>query len=116
MRQNHETIYASELCRVGTSAFADFTRKGKTLYMHVYFWPGQTVALGGLTTKVKSARLFARNQNIDFHQDEFRVRFTGLPTTAPDQPLTTLAIECEGEPLQDMENIRVHRSRTSMYG
>lgn len=116
MRQNHETIYASELCRVGTSAFADFTRKGKTLYMHVYFWPGQTVALGGLTTKVKSARLFATNQNIDFHQDEFRVRFTGLPTTAPDQPLTTLAIECEGEPLQDMENIRVHRSRTSMYG
>ena len=39
----------SETCQPRRSAFASFTRKGNTLYMHVHFWPGTTVALGGLT-------------------------------------------------------------------
>jgi len=111
MRRNSESIYGSEPCRVGTSSYADFTRKGNTLFMHMYFWPGETVAVSGLMTRVKSARLFAANRAIDFQQDQFRVRFKGLPQDAPDQPVTTLAIECEGEPVQNTEFVRRERQR-----
>lgn len=111
MSRNSATIYGSDPCRVGSSNFAGFTRKGNTLYMHVYFWPGDTVALGGLTTSVKSARLFATNEPVKFEQEKFRVRFTGLPKDAPDHPVTTIAIECESEPVQDTRAIRNNRPR-----
>ena len=114
MQRNGETIYGSEVCRANTSSYADFTRKGNTLYMHVYFWPGETVAISGLRTRVKSARLFASKQAVNFEQDRFRVRFTGLPADAPDQPVTTLAIECEGEPVQDTEFVRRERPRVGI--
>jgi alpha-L-fucosidase len=114
MQRNGETIYRSELCRANTSNYADFTRKGNTLYMHVYFWPGETVAISGLQTRVKSARLFASKRAVNFEQDRFRVRFSGLPVDAPDQPVTTLEIECEGEPVQNTEFVRRERSRAGI--
>ena len=114
MSRNSETIYAADVCQVDSSNFAGFTRKGNTLYMHVYFWPGDTIALGGLTTGVKSARLFATNQPVRFEQERFRVRFLGLPKEAPDQPATTIAIECESEPMQDTGAVRRERPRAGV--
>ena len=77
--------------------------------MHVHFWPGSTVALGGLRTKVKSARLFGSSQKVDFKQEDFRVQLTGLPERAPDELATVIEIECDGEPVQDMEWVRKER-------
>jgi alpha-L-fucosidase len=79
--------------------------------MHVHFWPGSTVALGGLTSQVKSARLLVGGKEIKFEQEKFRVRFTGLPEKAPDDPVTTIAIECDGEPHQDTGLVRRERPR-----
>ena len=61
--------------------------------------------------KVKSARLLATGKDVKFDQDDFRVRFTGLPVKAPDEPVTTLAIECDGEPRQDTNHVRKDRPR-----
>jgi len=113
MERNGATIYDSEPCQVARSNYALFTRKGNTLYIHVYYWPGETVAVGGLTTKVKSARLLASGKDVAFTQDGFRVRFTGLPAQAPDDPVTVIAAECDAEPAQDMIRIRKERPRTS---
>ena len=107
--RNAETIHATDRCQVSRSNYAGFTRQGNTLYMHVHFWPGETVAIGGLMTKVKSARLFASGHELKFEQGRFRVRFTGLPEEAPDHPVTTIAIECDSEPTQD--NLFVRRER-----
>src|ERR1700732_1264309 len=101
--RNGESIHTQDRCQPHHSNYAAFTRKGNTLYMHVYFWPGETVSLAGLKTGVKSARLLASGQQVKFQQDRFRVLFTGLPNEAPDQPVTTIAIECESEPLQDTD-------------
>jgi alpha-L-fucosidase len=106
-----ETIYAMPRCDVKSSLFANFTRKDNTLYMHVHFWPGSTVALGGLTTKVKSAKLLPGGKDVPFKQEDFRVQFTGLPEKAPDDPVSVIAIECESEPKQDEEAIRKNRAR-----
>jgi alpha-L-fucosidase len=44
-------------------------------------------------------------------QNEFRVRFTDLPAAAPDHPITTIAIECEGAPTQDTDFVRINKPR-----
>jgi alpha-L-fucosidase len=62
-------------------------------------------------TKVKSAKLVKTGETVAFTQDDFRVRFTGLPMEAPDHPLTTIAIECESEPHQDTNYVRVNKPR-----
>jgi alpha-L-fucosidase len=114
MSRNGDTIYGAEQCQVRHSEFAGFTRKGSTLYMHVHFWPGDTVALAGLRCNVKSARLFASGQPVKFDQERFRVRFTGLPSEAPDHPVTTIAIECDSEPIQDTGFVRRERPRNGV--
>jgi alpha-L-fucosidase len=69
------------------------------------------VSLGGLRSQVKSARLLASGKTVKFEQDPFRVRFVGLGEKAPDDPVTTLAIECDGEPKQDTDYVRKERPR-----
>jgi len=111
MERSGASIYQSEPCQPSRSEFAGFSRKGNTLYMHVHFWPGSTVALGGLTSQVKSARLLASGKEVKFEQEKFRVRFVDLPEKAPDDPVTTVAVECDGEPHQDMDWVRKERPR-----
>jgi alpha-L-fucosidase len=113
MARNGEAIYASDRCQPRRSNYASFTRKGSTLYMHVHFWPGGELAMCGLLVPVKSVRLLATGAPVRFEQDRLRVRFTGLPSAAPDQPVTTLAIECEGEPRQDQYVVRNERPRNT---
>jgi len=111
MARHGETIYRSEKCQPRQSTYANFSRHGNTLYMHVHFWPGSTVSLGGLRNKVTSARLVASGTEVKFDQDDFRVRFTGMPDKAADELVTTLAIGCDGEPYQDNLYVRSERPR-----
>ena len=111
MQRNGHTIYESDLCEVRDSDYATFTRRGNTLYMHVYFWPGDYVAISGLRTSVKSARLLANDQEVKFTQDKFQTKLIGLPVSAPDHPVTTIALECESEPTQDTQYVRINKPR-----
>jgi alpha-L-fucosidase len=112
MDHNGASIYDTDVCQPRRSNYASFTRNRETLYMHVHFWPGTIVALGGLKSKVRSARLLASGADVKFYQDPFRVRFINLPEKAPDDPVTTIAIECDGEPEQDTDFVRRERPRT----
>jgi alpha-L-fucosidase len=114
MANNGDTIYKAEICQPSRSNYASYTRTGNTLFMHVHFWPGQDVAIAGLTVKVKSVRLLKTNQQVQFTQDPYRVHITGLPVDAPDAPVTTIAIECDGEPRQDTNFVRVNKPRGSV--
>ncbi len=114
LAKNGTSIYGTDPCQPRRSNYATFTRKGNTLYMHVHFWPGDTVAIAGLLVPVKSARMLASGQAVKFEQDKLRVKFTGLPKTAPDDPITTLAIECGAEPKQDQYVVRNQRSRLAV--
>jgi alpha-L-fucosidase len=128
MSRNGETIYGSEVCRADRGRYTGYTRKGNTIYFHVYYWPGNTpaqdwlkfyqpltvTAMGGLQAKVKSVRLFASGKPVTFEQDEFSLRFTGLPAKAPDDPLTVIAVECETEPVIDHLKVRENRPRAEV--
>jgi alpha-L-fucosidase len=111
MKINGHTIYESDLCQVRRSNYASFTRIGNTLYMHVHFWPGEYVAVSGLKTKVKSAKLVKTGAALKFMQDDFRVRVLDLPMKAPDFPVTTIALECDAEPTQDTDYVRNNKPR-----
>ncbi len=125
MDKNGATIYQSEAMRGRATPMASFTRKGNTLYIHVHFWPGSTlaaeglsffrpqsvVAIGGLRAKVKSARLFASGRKVDFRQDDISVQFTGLPSEAPESPVTVIEAECDSVPEVEGSYVREHRER-----
>jgi len=111
MDRNGQAIYATDRCQPRRSNYASFTRKGNTLYAHVHFWPGDTVVVAGLMTKVKSASLLATGQRVTFAQDDMRLVLTGLPEKALVDPITTIAIECETEPKQDNIFVRKEKKR-----
>ena len=121
LQTNGVAIYATQGgASASTGNYDNFTRKGNTLYVHVYFWPGHTpaeewlsfyqpetvVAIGGVQTKVKSARVLKTGESLRFTQDPYSVRILGLPLTAPDDPVSVIALECEGEPMVDHHSIR----------
>jgi len=114
MDTNGHTILDSDLCQVRRSNYASFTRKGNTLYMHVHFWPGEYVAISGLKTRVKSAHMIKGGAEVKFTQDDFQTKLTGLPEKAPDTPVTTIALECESEPMQDTTWVRINKPRASV--
>ena len=93
MQISGDTIYGSDICQPRRANYASFTQKANTLYMHVHFWPGEDVEIGGLRNKVLSARVLKTGRNIALTQDGFCTKFTGLPMNAPDDPVTTIAIE-----------------------
>jgi alpha-L-fucosidase len=111
MEGNSESIYKAQPCQVRRSAYANFSRSGNTFYMHVHFWPGSEVRITGLRTKVRSAKLLRSGQPVQVEQDEFATRLVGLPSTAPDDPVTTIALTCDSEPVQDAEWVRKNRAR-----
>jgi alpha-L-fucosidase len=96
-----ESIYGADKCQLTRSRNGSFTRKGNTLYFHVHYYPGTSVAFAGLMTKAKRAWLLASGKKVDLTQDTYSIKFTGLPAIAPDHPVTTIAIECESIPTQD---------------
>src|SRR5438874_3308981 len=112
--KNGKAIYGADRCQPSRSRFASFSRKGNTVFMHVHYWPGETVVLGNLLNKVKSVRLLTTNQPVKFEQNEWRVRMTGLPRVAP-ALVTSIALECDGEPKQDHELKRAQKPREGKY-
>jgi alpha-L-fucosidase len=114
MKTGGQTIYATGPCHVSRSAYANFTAKGNTLYMHVHFWPGTDVSISGLKQKVLSAKVLKTGQSATVSQDGFRTHITGLPASAPDSPVTTLVLECDGPPVQDTDYVRINKPRAGV--
>jgi alpha-L-fucosidase len=115
MATNGDTIYKSDRCQPWRPSYASFTRTGNTLYMHVHFWPGSDVSLSGLQTKVKSARLLKSGQTIAFTQGPYRTHLTGLPAEPPDFPVSTIVLECESLPTQNLDPvIRTEKPRAGV--
>jgi alpha-L-fucosidase len=114
MKTGGQAIYGAERCQVARSTYANFTRKRNTLYMHVYFWPGSDVSISGLKQKVLSAKVLKTGRAAKVSQDGFRTLITGLPEKAPDSPVTTIVLECDGPPVQDTDYVRINNPRAGV--
>ena len=101
----------ADVCHVRDSVFSDFIVRGYNLYEMVYFWPGSELAIGGIKTKAISAKLYGTSTAVKFDQDDFRLRFTGLPVAAPDPLVSVLEVEFDAPPVQDSLAVRRNRKR-----
>jgi alpha-L-fucosidase len=95
---NGEAIYGStpgvcECISIGRMAVVD-----STIYLHVLYWPGDTLHLSGLANRVRMARFVADDWPIDFEQQGEHIYLHNLPTLPPDPRDTVIALEVEGAP------------------
>jgi len=100
LKRNGEAVYGTQRCLFPHGNIGVYTRKGKTLYIIIYFWPGNTMTVGGAQFKVKSARFLSSGDTVAFVQNGSQLVFSGLPAQAPDDPITVIAAECDSEPIQ----------------
>ena len=110
MAKHGDTIRLSNNCQPRRGNDVSYTRRGNTLYAHVHYWPGQTVVLANFLNKVSSAKMHGSNAPVKFVQDDFRIRLTGLPKSAPEL-ITTFELELDGEPRQAHEVKRAEKPR-----
>ena len=104
MRTNGEAVYDSErIQRPEWMQLGIFTFRGKTLYLHLYLWPGQQIEMRGLENEVLSARFLASGDPIDFEQDGDHLKLQGMPETAPDELATVIAMELRDAPRRRLD-------------
>jgi alpha-L-fucosidase len=121
LQTNERAIYETDGgASVSFGNYDNFTRRGNTLFVHVYFWPSKSpaaewlkffqpatvVAIGGVRSKVLSAKVLKTGQAITFTQSDISVRLTGLPEKSPDDLVTVLELECDSPPVVDHHLIR----------
>src|SRR5262249_10243378 len=85
-------------------AWGESTRKGNTLYLHVFDWPKDgKLVLGGLKTEIKTARLLANKKGAALAVERLNSLdvLIRVPATAPDKADSVLIAECAEEPVVD---------------
>ena len=98
--RNGDAVYGTQRCLFPHGNIGVFTRKGTTLYVIVYFWPGAIMTVGGVRFKANSARFLATAEPVAFKQKGSQLIFSGLPSQSPDDPISVIAVECDSEPVQ----------------
>ena len=78
MSRNAETIHTLDRCQVSRSNYAGFTRQGNTLYMHVHFWPGETVAIAGLMAQSEIRAPFCIRQRSEIRTEPLPCAVYGI--------------------------------------
>ena len=114
LERNGRSIYGTDRCQVSYSEMAGFTRRGNTLYLQVHYWDGAVLSIPGIKNKVLAARLLTSGEELRYKQDEYRLLFSDLPVTPPDDPVTVIELALDGVPAQMDRNLvrgRDHRGK-----
>jgi hypothetical protein len=101
---NAQSIRGCERTPLPVQAWGESTRKGNTLYLHVFDWPASgTLVVGGLKSDVKRAWLLS-----DAKQSPLKIKRTdaldlslAVPKTAPDKADSVIVLECAGDIVTD---------------
>jgi alpha-L-fucosidase len=103
MKVNGESIHGTDRTPLPVQAWGESTRKGNTLYLHVFKWPARgRIVVGGLKTPVKKAYLLSDPGTALAVQKlgDKDISLKG-PDKAPDAVDSVIAIELTGEPVAD---------------
>ena len=101
LKTNGASIYDSARTPLPVQAWGESSRKGNTLYLHVFDWPRNgKLVLGGLKSEVAKAYLLADPQRKALKVN--RLNANDLMIVVPLQPVdaadTVVAVEVRGEP------------------
>jgi alpha-L-fucosidase len=104
MKVNGDAIHGTTRTPLPVQAWGESTRKGTTLYLHVFDWPrGGRITVGGLRTDVERAYLLGDAGRAPLaieRAGELDVVVRG-PAQAPDAVDTVIALELAGAPVAD---------------
>lgn len=78
-----------------------FTRKGRSLYQLVRFWPGEKLTVAGLNTPVESVTLLGESgeRPCRFEYADGKVVVSGLPADPPDPVCSVMRFDCREVPV-----------------
>ena len=97
MKVNGRSIYATQATPIGRPEWGRCTRKGSTLYLHVFDWPeGKLEVLGLLSKPAKAYLLAAPDKPLAVEAADRKV-LVSLPSEAPDAIASVVVLEIEGE-------------------
>jgi alpha-L-fucosidase len=90
-REGHESDWSNN---------GPFTRKGRSLYQLVRYWPGEELVVAGLNTVVDSVTLIGASGPRDcrFRQSNGKVVVYGLPQEPPDPLCPVIRFDCRKAP------------------
>jgi alpha-L-fucosidase len=97
MKVNGESIYGTSAGPFSYLKWGRATRKGQTLYLHVFNWPADGVLRVPLKNPVKKAWVLANKQKVDAKVEGERIVLK-LPGKAPDAINSVVAMQIDGEP------------------
>ena len=92
LKVNGDSIYGTTYGPLQGLAFGRTTQKGKTVYLHVFDWPGAKLQLDGLSPRVAAVTMLDGGKPLRFTQQAGRVEIE-LPAAAPDPVATVLALK-----------------------
>jgi alpha-L-fucosidase len=107
---NGESIRGTTRTPLPVQTWGESTRKGNTLYLHMFEWPKDgKLVVGGLKSNIKSAKLLAKLEKVGrgvhtappltiSRLNSADIAIGGLPAIAPDKTETVIVLECE-EPI-----------------
>jgi hypothetical protein len=99
---NGESIRGTTRTPLAVQAWGESTRKGDSLFLHVFDWPKSgRLVVGGLRTEIRRAYLLsAPDQNLATRRVGPDL-IVSVPTTAPDATNSVVVLDCDGPPLAD---------------
>lgn len=98
MDANGESIHGTTNGPFSYLSWGRSTRKGQTLYLHVFNWPANGVLQVPFKNKVTKASLLATGSPVKYQTTDAGLTLN-LPTTAPDPISTVIALQFVGEPI-----------------
>jgi alpha-L-fucosidase len=99
MKVNSDAIYGTTASPFSYLSWGRATRKGQTLYLHVWEWPKDGVLNVPLGNQIRRAYLLAAPGTALTHRTVDGHLRIDVPATAPDSINSVVAVEIVGEPL-----------------
>jgi alpha-L-fucosidase len=91
LRVNGDSIYGTTYGPIqGQTAFRT-TAKDRTVFLHVFDWPGSALTVTGVDPKVISSRLLSTGQPLKFQQSQGKLQID-LPSQPPDPNVSVIAL------------------------
>jgi alpha-L-fucosidase len=107
-RVNGQSIRGTTRTPLPVQTWGETTRKGNTLYLHVFNWPASGhLVIGGLVSELNYAALLA-DKSVEINSQRinpFDMEIDGLPATAPDKADSVIEVRCDGEVQTDSNRL-----------
>jgi len=95
MEKNGDSIYDSTYTPLQGSSWGRATRKGNTIYLHIFEWPlSGKIEIEPFPTKVQAVSLLT-GERLAFVQEENKLEIT-TPSQSPDADVSVLAVDWAG--------------------